>query len=270
MSFSNKLGIHILLFLIATFIACTDNDIQENNNNLPPKDEPTPPQEEAEEHLFDILNLDYPGLEEIKSLYKSGENDAAMQKLLTYYRSRTAIENPNLTATLNDTEQGYADYAIDEYRFYVNDNYLEDKDRKIPYSLKSNDQTINWQFAPEGADNEYQKQLHRHNWIPMQGKAYQKSKNEKYMLSYTVPDIVGVYDGANYGMLGSNGELIVPCSYDSCEISEDGAYITADRQKDEYGNYTECTLFDSNGNKIETFDTGIYNVGVFRKISNAA
>lgn len=93
---------------------------------------------------------------------------------------------------------------------------------------------------------------------------------QKYMLSYTVPDIVGVYDGANYGMLGSNGELIVPCSYDSCEISEDGAYITADRQKDEYGNYTECTLFDSNGNKIETFDTGIYNVGVFRKISNAA
>ena len=178
MSFSNKLGIHILLFLIATFIACTDNDIQENNNNLPPKDEPTPPQEEVEEHLFDILNLDYPGLEEIKSLYKSGENDAAMQKLLTYYRSRTAIENPNLTATLNDTEQGYADYAIDEYRFYVNDNYLEDKDRKIPYSLKSNDQTINWQFAPEGADNEYQKQLHRHNWIPMQGKAYQKSKAE--------------------------------------------------------------------------------------------
>ena len=184
MSFGNKLGIHILLFLITTFIACTDNDIQENNNNLPPKDEPTPPQEEAEKHLFDILNLDYPGLEEIKSLYKRDENDAAMQKLLTYYRSRTAIENPNLTATLNDTEQGYADYAIDEYRFYVNDNYLEDKDRKIPYSLKSNGQMINWQFAPEGADNEYQKQLHRHNWIPMQGKAYQKSKNEKYMLSW--------------------------------------------------------------------------------------
>ena len=57
MSFSNKLGIHILLFLIATFIACTDNDIQENNNNLPPKDEPTPPQEEDEEHLFDILYI---------------------------------------------------------------------------------------------------------------------------------------------------------------------------------------------------------------------
>ena len=89
MSFSNKLGIHILLFLIATFIACTDNDIQENNNNLPPKDEPTPPQEEVEEHLFDILNLDYPGLEEIKSLYKSGE----MQQCKSYLPT-TEAERP--------------------------------------------------------------------------------------------------------------------------------------------------------------------------------
>ena len=93
---------------------------------------------------------------------------------------------------------------------------------------------------------------------------------QKYMLSYKVPDIVKIYDGANYGMLGSNGELIVSCSYDSCEISEDGVYITADRQRDEYGNYTECTLFDSNGNEIRTFDTGIYNVGTFQKILNAA
>ena len=48
------------------------------------------------------------------------------------------------------------------------------------------------------------------------------------------------------------------------------AYITADRQRDEYGNYTECTLFDSNGNEKRTFDTGIYNVGTFQKILNAA
>lgn len=57
MSFSNKLGIHILLFLIATFIACTDNDIQENNNNLPPKDEPTPPRKRTKNIylIFSIL-----------------------------------------------------------------------------------------------------------------------------------------------------------------------------------------------------------------------
>ena len=28
--------------------------------------------------------------------------------------------------------------------------------------------------------------------------------------------------------------------------------LLADRQRDEYGNYTECTLFDSNGNEIRT------------------
>ena len=93
---------------------------------------------------------------------------------------------------------------------------------------------------------------------------------QKYMLSYTVPDIVEVYNGANYGMIGSNGGVIVPCCYDSCNISEDGVYITANRQRNGDGNYEECTLFDSKGNEIKTFDTGIYNVGTFQKVSDAA
>lgn len=185
MNCKNRFRINIWLFLIITFAGCTDNDIpQKENNDIPPKEEPTPPKEDAEESLFDILNLDYSGLEEVKALYKAGDNDAAMQKLLVYYQNRTEILNPNLSATLNETEQGYADYAINEYRFYVNDNYLEDKTRKIPYSLQNNDKTINWEFAPKGADNEYQKQLHRHNWMPLQGKAYQNSHDEKYILSW--------------------------------------------------------------------------------------
>ena len=185
MNCKNRFRINIWLFLIITLAGCTDNDIpQKENNDIPPKEEPTPPKEDTEESLFDILNLDYSGLEEVKALYKAGDNDAAMQKLLTYYQNRTEILNPNLSATLNETEQGYADYATNEYRFYVNDNYLEDKTRKIPYSLQNNDKTINWEFAPKGADNEYQKQLHRHNWIPLQGKAYQNSHDEKYMLSW--------------------------------------------------------------------------------------
>lgn len=91
-----------------------------------------------------------------------------------------------------------------------------------------------------------------------------------YTLSNTVPDIVVVYDGENYGVLGSSGELIVPCRYDSCRISEDGTYITADRFKDEDGNSTECTLFDINGNVVKEFGARIYNVGAFQKVSDAA
>ena len=79
-----------------------------------------------------------------------------------------------------------------------------------------------------------------------------------------------VYDGENYGVLGSSGELIVPCRYDSCRISEDGTYITADRFKDEDGNSTECALFDINGNVVKEFGARIYNVGAFQKVSDAA
>lgn len=91
-----------------------------------------------------------------------------------------------------------------------------------------------------------------------------------YTLSDTVPDIVVVYDGENYGVLGSSGELIVPCRYDSCRISEDGTYITADRFIDEEGNITECALLDINGNVIKEFGARIYNVGAFQKVSDAA
>ena len=107
MNCKNRFRINIWLFLIITLAGCTDNDIpQKENNDIPPKEEPTPPKEDTEESLFDILNLDYSGLEEVKVLYKAGDNDAAMQKLLAYYQNRTEILNPNLSATLNETEQG--------------------------------------------------------------------------------------------------------------------------------------------------------------------
>lgn len=151
------------------------------------------------------------------------------------------------------------------YEVGINENWnVIDSNGEYLFSETHDNHEVNEKYI--AGNNEEKK----HGMLILKSGEVVNTEYQKYMLSYTVPDIVGVYDGANYGMLGSNGELIVPCSYDSCEISEDGAYITADRQKDEYGNYTECTLFDSNGNKIETFDTGIYNVGVFRKISNAA
>lgn len=79
----NRFRINIWLFLIITLAGCTDNDIpQKENNDIPPKEEPTPPKEDTEESLFDILNLDYSGLEEVKALYKAGDNDVAMQNCL--------------------------------------------------------------------------------------------------------------------------------------------------------------------------------------------
>lgn len=216
-----------------------------------------------EEFIVDIQLVRYDGTVNTfaqNALFeKKGQNFARFQlqdagyDLDSIASARVNILGYNIYKSLKKYEEkgsgfsAYSDYSVDELRSATHDNH-----------------EVNEKYI--AGNNEEKK----HGMLILKSGEVVNTEYQKYMLSYTVPDIVKVYDGANYGMLGSNGELIVPCSYDSCEISEDGAYITADRQRDEYGNYTECTLFDSNGNKIETFDTGIYNVGVFRKISNAA
>lgn len=100
-----------------------------------------------------------------------------------YYRGRIGIINPYVSLNSITTQQArYAELALAEngYRFYINANYLEEKDlgngkEKVPYSLKSGKE-INWEFIPKGADDEYRKQLHRHNWIPFQAMAYKRHK----------------------------------------------------------------------------------------------
>ena len=191
MIFKSNFYIYAFLSSIIMLIGCTDNDmpIKDKEEEKPPitdEENPSlPPNENTEVALFNILNLNYPGLGTVKSLHEAGDDTTALKELLAYYRNRKNIKNPNVTSDPpSDVERGYADYAIDEYRFYVNENYLEDKILKKPYSLQNSDKTINWKFTPKGADNEYQKQLHRHNWMPLQGKSYQESHDEKYMLSW--------------------------------------------------------------------------------------
>ena len=151
------------------------------------------------------------------------------------------------------------------YEVGINENWnVIDSNGEYLFSETHDNHEVNEKYI--AGNNEEKK----HGILILKSGEVVSTEYQKYMLSYTVPDIVEVYDGANYGMLGENGELIVPCSYDSCEVSEDGVYITANRQRDEDGYYTECTLFDTNGNEIRTFDTGIYNVGAFQKVSDVA
>lgn len=92
---------------------------------------------------------------------------------------------------------------------------------------------------------------------------------DQYMLFSMIPEIT-VYNEENCGVIDSYGKVIVPCEYDACYVCKDSPYITANKQEEEYGDYTECTLFDINGNVIKELDTGIYNVGAFQKVSDAA
>ena len=132
MIFKSNFYIYAFLSSIIMLIGCTDNDmpIKDKEEEKPPitdEENPSlPPNENTEVALFNILNLNYPGLGTVKSLHEAGDDTTALKELLAYYRNRKNIKNPNVTSDPpSDVERGYADYAIDEYRFYVNENYLE-------------------------------------------------------------------------------------------------------------------------------------------------
>lgn len=121
---------------------------------------------------FSLLNLDYPGLEEVKKAYQKGNSQKAAEELLDYYRSRQGIVNPNLDLahlSISPREQKWADEAL-EHTFYVHDGYQP----SFNYG-----KDINWQYWPV-RDNELRWQLHRHKWFTPMGKAYRLSGNEKY------------------------------------------------------------------------------------------
>lgn len=143
------------------------------------------PDEIINAKIFDVINLDYPGLEKVKEHYEAGEYYYAANALLNYYRTRTNVTNPNLSLiniTISDTDKAKADYALKDGRFYVK-NFYEDSEKQQPYSTEQ-DGKINWSFSPQNATDEYQKQLHRHQWFIPLAKAYRVSGDEKYIQSW--------------------------------------------------------------------------------------
>lgn len=135
--------------------------------------------------IFETINLDYPGLEKAKAFYEEEEHGNAVKKILEYYRMRTGIVNPAISlinTTVTEDDKLKANFALDSYRFFVN-NYFEDATAKMPYSLNDGGE-IDWEFAPSGADNEYQRQLHRHQWFVPQAKVYRVTRDERYIQSW--------------------------------------------------------------------------------------
>lgn len=177
----------ICLFALFAFSGCVDDeeDFATGGNISPELTPENKTDAELNVSVFEQLNLDYPGLEQVKQYYEAGENYLAASALLEYYRTRTNVTNPNLSlvdVTITDDDQLKADYALEDYRFHVN-NFYESADDKKPYSVKK-DGAIDWSYSPKGASDEYQKQLHRHQWFIPQAKAYYKSKDEKYINSW--------------------------------------------------------------------------------------
>lgn len=131
--------------------------------------------QELRTEVFEILNLDYPGLETVKALHSQGDDAAAAAALLAYYRERTCVkapEFPNLATKkvhISKTQQQWADEALN-HQFYVHDGY------QPSYNYGED---IDWTYWPVH-DNELRWQLHRHKWFTPMGQAYRVSGDEKY------------------------------------------------------------------------------------------
>lgn len=174
------------LFALFTLTGCTENDDESftgGNGSLTIL-QPYP-DSVIDSKLFDVIDLDRTGLEKVKAHYESGELYFAAQELLNYYRLRNHVTNPSLSlfnVTASSDDRLKADYAMDKSRFFVN-NFYEDSESKKPYSLEKEGK-IDWAFVPQNASDEYQKQLHRHQWFIPQAKVYRVTADEKYIQSW--------------------------------------------------------------------------------------
>ena len=120
--------------------------------------------QQLRKETFDLLNLDYPGLEKVKAACAQQQWDEAAQALLDYYRQRTGIGHPDIdmkNIKISKEEQKWADDAL-EHTFFVHKGY------QPSYNYGKD---INWQYWPI-QDNELRWQLHRHKWFTPMGKAH--------------------------------------------------------------------------------------------------
>ena len=88
----------ICICALFAFTGCTDDDDEllangDTNINLLPNPQPNGV---INEKLFEVINLDYPGLEKVKEYYEANEYYYAAHELLKYYRNRSDVSNPNI------------------------------------------------------------------------------------------------------------------------------------------------------------------------------
>lgn len=127
---------------------------------------------QADTTVFALLDLTRPGLERVAELHAAGDDKAAAEALLDYYRRRTGVVCPDADPagiTITPEEQRWADEAM-EHRFFVHKGYQ-------PSYFYGDD--IDWEYWPV-KDNELRWQLHRMKWWVPMGKAYRLSGDERY------------------------------------------------------------------------------------------
>ncbi|RQO77100.1 heparinase [Pedobacter sp. KBW01] len=124
---------------------------------------------------FDLINLGYPGLEQVKKAVEAGQYEEAGKVLLRYYRNKLGakpdlsnLETPIDTDKLAPKTKETADNAL-KHLFKTQESY----------GYFDFGQDINWQLWPV-KDNEVRWQLHRVKWWMPMAITYRYTHNEQY------------------------------------------------------------------------------------------
>ena len=79
----------ICVFSLIAFTGCTDDDeLYKNSGKDSAEEETSFPNEEIDQHLFKVINLDYPGLEQVKAWYETGNYRSEERRVGKECRSR--------------------------------------------------------------------------------------------------------------------------------------------------------------------------------------
>ncbi|ROU07089.1 heparin-sulfate lyase HepC [Lysobacter enzymogenes] len=124
-----------------------------------------------------LLDLDRPGLEQVKRNVDAGKHDAAAAALLDYYRRRHAGKAPDYSN---------AEEAVDAAKKpgkaiveTANNALLHRFQPHKGYGFFDYGADIDWQYWPV-KDNEVRWQLHRVKWWDAMGRVYRDTHDERY------------------------------------------------------------------------------------------
>lgn len=126
---------------------------------------------------FDLINLDYKGLEKVKALVTAKKYEDASEQLLKYYRGRTDVKNLDFNST---DRQKYAGKKVSDNTLELaNDILLHKFKPHKGYPAYDYGKDINWQYRPV-QDQLLTTFLHRTAfWEPL-GIVYNSTGNETY------------------------------------------------------------------------------------------
>ena len=135
--------------------------------------------------IFDLIDLDYPGLEHVKRFYLDGDLYNAALQLLYYYRQRTVI-NPTVSMLAPSATSAAVTIADDAtkdggYRFLVSD-FMDAEGKSFSF-LK--DGKLTWDIPEDmKEESQFNSQIHRHQWMLHQARVYKATGDSKYVKAW--------------------------------------------------------------------------------------